>query len=164
MGLVWRKVFRFGPVRTSLSTRGLGWSSGIPFLRYGIGPNSTHYLTIGVPGAGLYFTKFLKRGSYPLHHAIPQYQLQNENTARLKNFLARSQSPCLRLICDKKPMPKGWLRSQTHGSICIQEGQPIDPIRFSSFLPLDSLDDHFATDKAGHCQLIALMRGKADEG
>lgn len=83
MGWVWRKVFRFGPVRTTLSTRGLGWSFGIPFLRYGIGPSGTHYITIGVPGTGLYFTKFLKRGSYQLRPANPQTHLQNQNTQNL---------------------------------------------------------------------------------
>ncbi|MGQ0677544.1 MAG: DUF4236 domain-containing protein [Rhodospirillales bacterium] len=61
MAWVWRKVFRFGPIRTTMSTRGWGWSIGLPFLRYGVGPSGARYVSIGIPGTGLYFTKFLTR-------------------------------------------------------------------------------------------------------
>src|SRR5262245_14080734 len=71
MTWVWRKVFRFGPFRTTLSTRGLGWSFGVPFLRYGIGPSGTRYISIGIPGTGLYFTKFLGRGLPPIVTTAP---------------------------------------------------------------------------------------------
>src|SRR5262249_12087259 len=76
MPWLWRKVFRFGPMRATLSNRGLGSSLGIPFLRYGIGPSGTRYVSIGIPGTGLYFTKFLGRGARSfkplLHTQLPQ--------------------------------------------------------------------------------------------
>jgi len=71
MGWVWRKVFRFGPLRTTFSTRGWGWSVGIPFFRYGIGPSGGRYISIGIPGTGLYFTKFLGRAVRPITPTAP---------------------------------------------------------------------------------------------
>ena|SRR5258706_9946365 len=62
MGWMWRKVFGLGgPFHATLSDRGWGWSIGLPFLRYGVGPSGAPYVSIGIPGTGLYFTKFLRR-------------------------------------------------------------------------------------------------------
>jgi Protein of unknown function (DUF4236) len=58
----WRKAYRFGPFRTTVSNRGWGWSLGVSFLRYGVGPSGTPYVSIGLAGTGLYFTKFLRHG------------------------------------------------------------------------------------------------------
>jgi hypothetical protein len=62
MGWMWRKVYGLGdPFHVTLSNRGWGLSIGLPFLRYGVGPSDTPYVSIGIPGTGLYFTKFLRR-------------------------------------------------------------------------------------------------------
>jgi hypothetical protein len=59
MGWRWRKVFRSGPVTTTVTTKGVGWSIGIRGLRYGISPTGRRYISVGVPGTGLYWTKYL---------------------------------------------------------------------------------------------------------
>jgi hypothetical protein len=62
MGWMWRKTFWLGgPFRATLSNRGWGWSIGLPFLRYGVGPSGTPYVSFRIPRTGLYFTKFLRR-------------------------------------------------------------------------------------------------------
>lgn len=53
-----RKIFSFGPFRTSLSKTGLGFSWGIPGLRFGVSPNGKKYFSIGIPGTGLYMIKY----------------------------------------------------------------------------------------------------------
>src|SRR6266498_3816837 len=55
----WRKVFRSGPVTTTVSSKGVGWSIGRPGLRYGVSPTGRRYVSVGVPGLGLYLTKYL---------------------------------------------------------------------------------------------------------
>jgi hypothetical protein len=55
MGLRWRKSFNRGPARLNLSRRGAGWSFGIPGFRFGVGADGVAYLSIGIPGSGLYY-------------------------------------------------------------------------------------------------------------
>jgi uncharacterized protein YegL len=55
----WRKVFRSGPVRTTVTTKGVGWSIGIPGLRFGVSPTGRRYISAGVPGLGFYWIKYL---------------------------------------------------------------------------------------------------------
>jgi hypothetical protein len=57
----WRfiKIFRFGRFRTSISKGGVGASWGIPGLRFGVSPTGRKYFSIGIPGTGLYFTKYI---------------------------------------------------------------------------------------------------------
>ena len=50
----WRKSISFGPIRTTLSKRGIGWSMGISGLRYGINAEGKKYLSVGIPGTSLY--------------------------------------------------------------------------------------------------------------
>jgi hypothetical protein len=104
MGWMWRKTFGLGgPFHATLSNRGWGWSIGLPFLRYGVGPSGTPYVSIGIPGTGFYFTKFLRRSlphptpsgltpppaSTPAHLAPTSQQTANQKIIeRLK-----SQSP-----------------------------------------------------------------------
>jgi hypothetical protein len=59
MSWIFRKIFRFGPFRTTLSKGGVGMSWGIPGFRIGVSPTGRKYLSIGVPGTGLYFLKYL---------------------------------------------------------------------------------------------------------
>jgi len=60
---VWRfrKVFGRGPFRWTLSKRGIGWSWGIPGLRYGVSPSGQRYISFSIPGTGLYWIKYLKQ-------------------------------------------------------------------------------------------------------
>lgn len=56
-----RKVFGRGPFRWTLSKRGIGWSWGIPGLRYGVSPSGQRYISFSIPGTGLYWIKYLKQ-------------------------------------------------------------------------------------------------------
>ncbi|HAF29439.1 MAG TPA: hypothetical protein DCG75_10370 [Bacteroidales bacterium] len=55
-----RKIFNFGPFRTSLSKSGVGFSWGLPGLRFGVSPNGRKYFSIGIPGTGLYMIKYFE--------------------------------------------------------------------------------------------------------
>ena len=57
--LIFRKIFNFGPFRTSVSKSGVGFSWGLPGLRFGVSPNGRKYLSVGIPGTGLYMIKYL---------------------------------------------------------------------------------------------------------
>jgi hypothetical protein len=61
MGWVFRKSFGRGPFRWTLSKRGVGWSVGIPGLRYGVSPSGQRYISVGIPNTGLYWIKHLGR-------------------------------------------------------------------------------------------------------
>lgn len=56
-----RKVFRAGPFRWWLCRSGIGYSWGIPGFRVGVAANGVRYLSIGIPGTGLYFIKYFSR-------------------------------------------------------------------------------------------------------
>lgn len=56
-----RKIFSLGLFRTTLSSKGLGYSIGIPGFRYTISSVGKKYLTIGIPGTGLSITKSLDK-------------------------------------------------------------------------------------------------------
>lgn len=61
MSWIFRKIFRFGPFRTTLSKGGLGMSWGISGFRVGVSANGRKYITLGIPGTGFYFTKYFTR-------------------------------------------------------------------------------------------------------
>ena len=65
MGWRLRKVFRSGPFRWTWSKRGVGWSCGIPGFRYGISPSGQRYISIGIPGTGVYFIKYFAKNKAP---------------------------------------------------------------------------------------------------
>jgi len=54
-----RKVFGAGPLRWILTKKGVGWSIGMPGFRYGISSNGKRYISVGFPGLGLYWIKYL---------------------------------------------------------------------------------------------------------
>lgn len=56
MGFRFRKIFTTGPIRTTWTGRGVGWSIGIPGFRLGISADGKRYLSIGIPGTGLFYT------------------------------------------------------------------------------------------------------------
>ena len=57
MGWRFRKVFRLGSVRWWLARSGIGYSWGFPGFRIGVASNGARYLSVGIPGTGLYFIK-----------------------------------------------------------------------------------------------------------
>ena len=59
MGWRLRRVLSFGPFRLNVSGSGLGWSWGIPGFRYGRTATGRPYLSIGFPGLGFYWMKYL---------------------------------------------------------------------------------------------------------
>jgi hypothetical protein len=61
MSWILKKIFRVGPFKTTLSKGGVGMSWGMPGFRVGVSANGRKYLTIGIPGTGIYFTKFFNR-------------------------------------------------------------------------------------------------------
>jgi len=56
-----RKMFGRGPLRFTLTKRGLGWRLGNRFVRYGVSPDGRRYISFGIPGTGLYWIKYLDR-------------------------------------------------------------------------------------------------------
>lgn len=48
-----------GGVNASASPKGIGWSWGIPGFRIGYSPNGRKWISIGVPGTGLRYFKYL---------------------------------------------------------------------------------------------------------
>ncbi|MBM4045842.1 MAG: DUF4236 domain-containing protein [Planctomycetes bacterium] len=65
MGWRFRKVFRFGPLRWWPSRAGVGYSWGIPGLRIGVSANGSRFLSVGIPGTGLYFIKYFSSRAQP---------------------------------------------------------------------------------------------------
>ncbi len=53
-----RKLFRSGPFRTTLSQGGIGMSWVIPGFRFGVTSSGRKYFNIGTPGIRLYFIKY----------------------------------------------------------------------------------------------------------
>src|SRR5262245_11672792 len=71
MGWHWWKTFRFGPLHTTLSSRGIGWNMGTSFLRFGIGPSGARYVLVRIPGTGIGFIKYLGRPFQRRAHSAP---------------------------------------------------------------------------------------------
>jgi hypothetical protein len=64
-----RKIFRLGPMRGWISRTGIGYSWGFPGFRVGVAADGRRYLSIGIPGTGLYFYKYFRRsqrGRFPI--------------------------------------------------------------------------------------------------
>lgn len=59
MGWIFRKRFRNGPVTTIVSKKGLGFSWGISGFRIGFAPDGRKFVSLGIPGTGFYFIKYL---------------------------------------------------------------------------------------------------------
>lgn len=59
MSWIFRKIFRFGPFRTTLSKGGVGMSWGFRGFRVGVSPTGRKYISVGIPGTGIYFMKYL---------------------------------------------------------------------------------------------------------
>lgn len=73
MTWLWRKTYNFGPIRSTVSSRGVGWSVGLSFLRFGVGPHGGRYISLSVPGTGISFVKYL---GYRQSHVVAATSLQ----------------------------------------------------------------------------------------
>ncbi len=64
MGWQFRKTKSFGPLRLTVTRRGVGTSVGAGPLRVGVGADGKARRTIRIPGTGIFNTKVLggKRG------------------------------------------------------------------------------------------------------
>jgi hypothetical protein len=78
MSLIFKKVFKTGPFRTTLSKRGTGTSWGISWFRIGISPSGKKYFILCVPGTGLYFLKYIKTGNIPAQGKKTEVTRTNE--------------------------------------------------------------------------------------
>ena len=59
MGFRWiKKISLGGGLRSTISRRGMGWSWGIPGVRFGMSPTGNKYISFGIPGTGFYFVKY----------------------------------------------------------------------------------------------------------
>lgn len=58
MGWRFRKSFGFGPVRATVSRKGVGASWGVPGFHIGISPNGRPYVGIGIQGTGFCYIKY----------------------------------------------------------------------------------------------------------
>lgn len=58
MGWRFRKQFGSGGFRGSLTKRGIGMSWGIPGVRFGVSPTGRRFLSLSIPGTGLYWIKY----------------------------------------------------------------------------------------------------------
>jgi hypothetical protein len=58
MAFRWRKSFNLGPIRTTLSKKGVGTSFGFLGFRFGVSPDGRKYWSFGIPNTGLYYIKY----------------------------------------------------------------------------------------------------------
>jgi Protein of unknown function (DUF4236) len=49
-------------MRTTLTSHGVGWSIGVPGFRYGISASGRRYISIGIPGTGIYGIHYFTSG------------------------------------------------------------------------------------------------------
>jgi len=57
MGIRFKKSFNVGFFRTNLTKSGIGYSFGVPGFRFGVNSTGQRYISIGIPGTGLYYIK-----------------------------------------------------------------------------------------------------------
>jgi hypothetical protein len=58
MGWRLRRSITVGGARVNLSGSGIGWSWGVPGFRYGRTAVGRAYVSIGVPGTGIYWVHY----------------------------------------------------------------------------------------------------------
>jgi hypothetical protein len=61
MGWRFRKTFSFGRIRWAATKKGLGYRVALPsfkWLRFGVSPEGRRYISLGVPGTGLYWIRY----------------------------------------------------------------------------------------------------------
>jgi hypothetical protein len=86
MGWRWRNSRTSGPLRTTISRSGIGWSLRVlPFLRIGQTPIGRTYVSVFLPGTGLSFIKYLSTtAAQPFRHSEPKDELKPNQDERLE--------------------------------------------------------------------------------
>lgn len=102
MGWRIRQVLRTGPFRWNLSRSGVGWSVGIPGLRYGRTPSGVPYFSVGLPGTGVYWIKYLTRKTSA--HQMRQ-PISPKSQHPIANIPPTQQSPNEKLLYWKQTNP-----------------------------------------------------------
>jgi len=62
VGFFFRKSLGKGPLRINISKSGIGWSLGIPGLRFGRSATGRKYTRAGIPGTGIGWQSSRKSG------------------------------------------------------------------------------------------------------
>lgn len=100
MGFRFRKGLGFGPLRINLSKRGIGTSIGVPGARITKSSSGRKYVTLGIPGTGLSWTKTL--GSRRARRSQPDTPIavgnqvdvpHNDEVTKKSDSLDRSPAP-----------------------------------------------------------------------
>jgi hypothetical protein len=58
MGIRFSKSIKFGPIKTTISRKGIGKSIGFLGFRFGISAEGKRYWSFGIRGTGLYYIKY----------------------------------------------------------------------------------------------------------
>jgi hypothetical protein len=58
MAWYWRKTKNYGPVRTTVSKKGVGSSFGFLGFRFGVSADGRKFWSFGIRGTGLYYIKY----------------------------------------------------------------------------------------------------------
>jgi hypothetical protein len=54
----WRKTKIYGPIRSTVSKKGLGTSFGFLGFRFGVSPNGRKFWSFGIPRTSFYYIKY----------------------------------------------------------------------------------------------------------
>jgi hypothetical protein len=92
MGFRYRKSLRLGPVRINLGKRGIGTSIGIPGFRVTNSSNGRKYVTLGLPGTGLSWTKTLGASGRASRAVSSETSEQNSITPQIEQVEIESNS------------------------------------------------------------------------
>ncbi len=93
MGWRWRQYIRIGPLKYVLSRSGVGVSIGVPGLRYGVTAAGRRFVSVGIPGLGLYWYRYLgspsRAGKSP-QTGMPARPIQTPLPSARRNGWARA--------------------------------------------------------------------------
>ncbi|MEI8291171.1 MAG: DUF4236 domain-containing protein [Verrucomicrobiota bacterium] len=109
MGWRFRKTFGRGPIRWTLSKRGIGWSWGIPGLRYGVSPSGQRYFSFGIPGTGLYYIKYFPMQPQSSQPAIPS---ANQNKPVFPKYIPPPTTPAPPSASQPQTNQQPWWRQK----------------------------------------------------
>ena len=82
MGLRFRKSKKVGPFRVNISQKGVGWSVGVPGLRYTKKAGGGSRVTASVPGTGISYVKESGGSNQRKKPRIPEGNTAKLNAAK----------------------------------------------------------------------------------
>ena len=141
MGWRFRKSFNMGPIRWNLSRRGVGGSWGFPGFRVGVSADGRRYISVGIPGTGLYYQRYfgggpaLKPGGSPItppnSGPIPVPDLSCPSSAPMPVVLppvGPSKPPNARLVAKRDGLPTGQAFDIAQRTVIGRAGTSSDQI------------------------------------